>query len=135
MEYLADGEVDSEYEKEAKPYQREIDFAFFAVNFGYSKEEYEQLTFKEIAFIKKEWENKIIRDSYNMYKSVFTAFYNVNRPKNKGALKLWKTKPKKVDKAEYEENIKIIKHMENKNGKSWVDKIYKANGLKRKKGG
>ncbi|WP_329384512.1 hypothetical protein [Anaerofustis butyriciformans] len=66
---------------------------------------------------------------------MLTAFYNVNRPKGKNPLKLWKKKPKKVKKEEYQNNIKIIEDMEKREGKSWVYKIYKANGIKNKKGG
>ena len=45
---------------------------------------------REKAFIYKAWEEKIVADSYHMYNVVFTATYNVNRKKNKKALKLWR---------------------------------------------
>ena len=69
---------------------------------------------------------------------MLTAFYNLNRQKGKNPLKLWKKKPKKIDKEEYQNNIKIIEDMEKRDGKSWVYKIYKANGFDKrmkKKGG
>ena len=92
LEYLSDDEVDDQYEKIAEPYLEDIDFAFFVVNFGYTKKDYESLTKREKAFIYKAWENKVVSDSYNTYNACFTAFYNANRKKNKRALKLWKKK-------------------------------------------
>lgn len=131
-------ESDPEYSKLAKPYQKEIDFAFFAVNFGYSKSDYEELTPKEKAFIYKAWEEKIVSDSYQIYNAVFTATYNCNRKKGKRALKLWKkAKVRKADMETVHNNLAIIKEVDRKEGTSWVDKIYRANGLPlpKKKGG
>ena len=124
-EYFS-GEPDPDYEKIAKPYQKEIDFAFFAVNFGYSKTDY-----KEKAFIYKAWEEKIVSDSYHVYNAVFTATYNVNRGKNKKALKLWrKAKVRKADMEIIQDNLKIIREVEQKEGTAWIEKIYRANGMK-----
>lgn len=125
------GEPDPDYEKIAKLYQKEIDFAFFAVNFGYSKTDYEELTPKEKAFIYKAWEEKIVSDSYHVYNAVFTATYNVNRGKNKKALKLWrKAKVRKADMEIIQDNLKIIREVEQKEGTAWIEKIYRANGMK-----
>lgn len=108
-----------------------MDFAFFAVNFGYSKRDYDELTPKDKAFIYKAWETKVVADTYNMYNAVFTATYNVNRAKNKKALKLWrKAKTHKADIETVKENIKIAKEVEAKEGRRWVELIYKQNGLK-----
>ena len=129
-EYFS-GEPDPDYEKIAKPYQKEIDFAFFAVNFGYSKTDYEELTPKEKAFIYKAWEEKIVSDSYHVYNAVFTVTYNVNRGKNKKALKLWrKAKVRKADMEIIQDNLKIIREVEQKEGTAWIEKIYRANGMK-----
>ena len=129
-EYFS-GEPDPDYEKIAKPYQKEIDFAFFAVNFGYSKSDYEELTPNEKAFIYKAWEEKIVSDSYYIYNAAFTATYNVNRGKNKKALKLWrKAKVRKADMEIIQDNLKIIREVEQKEGTSWIEKIYRANGMK-----
>lgn len=133
MEYLS-GENSKEEEKIAKPYEKEIEFAFFAVNFGYSKQEYEALTPREIRFLYKAWENKIVSDSYYMYHAMFTAFYNVNRPKRKRPLKLWeKAKTKKADMDIVKRNLKIIQEIEEKEGHSWVDQIYQFNHIKRER--
>lgn len=129
-EYFS-GESDPDYEKISKPYRKEIDFAFFAVNFGYSKADYEELTPKEKAFIYKAWEEKIVSDSYHIYNAVFTATYNVNRGKNKKALKLWrKAKTRKADMEIIQNNLKIIREVEQKEGTAWIEKIYRVNGMK-----
>ena len=90
-------------------------------------------------FIYKAWENKIVSDSYNIYNAVFTATYNVNRKKNKRALKLWrKISVRKADMEVIHDNLTVIKEVEKKEGYSWVDAIYKANGLQKpqhRKGG
>lgn len=131
LEYFGN-EEDPEYSRIAKPYQKEIDFAFFAVNFGYSKSDYDELTPREKAFIYKAWENKTVSDSYMMYNAVFTATYNVNRKKNKRALKLWR-KPKvhKADMEIVQENLAIIREVDAREGKGWIDLIYRKNGMKK----
>lgn len=116
--------------KIAEPYLKEIDFAFFVTNFGYTKADYEQLTPKEIAFIKKAWEDKMVSDSYNMYNAMFKASYNVQRPKRKRALKLWqKSRTKKADMEVVQDNLRIVKEVEQNEGMNWVKQIYKANNL------
>ena len=62
----------------------------------------------------------------------------MNRKKNKRALKLWrKARVRKADKEVIHDNIKIILQVEEKEGKSWIAQIYRANGLPvpRKRGG
>ena len=114
----------------AEPYQKDIDFAFFVVNFGYSRSDYDALTPREIAFIRKAWESKMVADSYNMYNADFTAYFNANRPKRKKGLKLWnKKKVKKADMEVILDNLKIIRDVEKTEGTGWVDAIYKANNL------
>ncbi len=116
--------------KIAEPYLKEIDFAFFVTNFGYTKSDYEQLTPREIAFIKKAWEDKMVSDSYNMYNAMFKASYNVQRPKRKRALKLWqKSRTKKADMEVVQDNLRIVKEVEQNEGMNWVKQIYKANNL------
>lgn len=108
-----------------------MDFAFFAANLGYSKRDYDELTPREKAFIYKAWESKVVADTYNVYNAVFTATYNVNRPKRKKALKLWrKAKTQRANIETVNENLAIAKEVEAKEGKTWVDLIYKKNGLK-----
>ena len=107
-----------------------MDFAFFVVNFGYSKSDYDSLTLREKAFIYKAWEDKTVRDSYNMYNAVFTATYNVNRPKRKRALKLWKkSRIRKADMDTVKHIESTIHDIDAKEGKGWIDVVYAANGL------
>lgn len=136
FEYFG-GSLPTKKEQEiAKPYQREIDFAFFVANFGYSKADYDAITPKEKAFIYKAWENKTISDSYLLYNVVFTAVYNANRPKRKKPLKLWKKRGQRiVDMETVNENLKIVKQIDQQEGDSWVRKVYQANNIPFKKGG
>ena len=115
--------------KEAKPYRNDMDFAFFAVNFGYSRADYNALTPKEKDFIMKAYEDHIVSQSYRIYNAVYTAFYNVNRPKRKRALKLFKKKcGAKFDKATQQENLEAVMESQ-KNDGDWVARLYKENGF------
>ncbi|NBI08247.1 hypothetical protein D3Z33_15410 [Senegalia massiliensis] len=131
FEYLGGGERDLEYEKLAKDYQKEIDFAFFVTNFNYTKEDYLDLTPKEKMFIMKAWETKLVSDSTHMRNAVLNAVNNAMRKKNKKFVDLWKKKQKKLDKELARNNLKIVQKLEKDNDKSWVEKIYKANGMKK----
>lgn len=104
-----------------------MDFAFFAANFGYSKSEYEQLTPREIRFLYKAYEDKIVSESYRIYNAVYTAFYNANRSKRKRALQLFKKKPEKINKATAQENMNAVLESQ-KNDGDWVRRLYEANG-------
>lgn len=125
-------EPDPELDRIAEPYRKDMDFAFFAVNFGYSKADYEALTPREKIFLLKAWENKMVSDTTFIYNAVFTASYNVNRGKRKRALKLWrKARVQKADMDVISENLGIIREVEAREGKGWVDLIYERNGLKK----
>lgn len=127
------GDPDPEFAKIAEPYQKDMDFAFFVVNFGYSKEDYYQLTQREAAFIRKAWEEKLVSDNTLLRNAVINAVSNALRKKNSRFKELWKKNQQPVDKYKAEENLKIVHEIEEKEGKSWIDKIWKANGLKRRK--
>lgn len=72
------------------------------------------------------FENKQLRDA------VFNAYVNANRKKNKKFQPLYKKRQEKAD-IEYNTNaIKTINKIEERDGKSWVDEIYRANGMERK---
>lgn len=103
-------------------------------NFGYTKRDYDALTPAEHAFILKAWEDRLIRESYNTYNACFTAFYNVNRPKRKKALKLWKKRSvRQADTNAVRDHITIACDVIKKEGDSWVDLVYARNGLSRPK--
>lgn len=110
-------------------------FAFFAANFGYSRAEYDALTPAEVMFLQKAWEDRQVSLSYLIYNAVFTAEYNVNRPKRKRALKLWrKSRVRKADMEVVNDNLETIQEAEKNDGTDWVRKIYEKNGLKPPKG-
>jgi len=130
FEYLGGNrERDLEYEELAKDYQKEIDFAFFVVNFNYTKEDYLALTPKEKAFIMKAWETKLVSETTHFRNATLNAVNNALRKKNKKFIELWKKKQKKLDKNFAEFSIDSVIKTEEKEGKSWVDKIYRANGM------
>lgn len=131
LEHFGGEEPDEDYQKIAEPYRRDIDFAFFAANFGYSKRDYEALTPRELYFLRKAWENKMVLESQLTYNAVFTAFYNVNRPKRKRALKLWiKKQVHKGDMEVIKGNLDTVQEIEKEEGKGWIKLIYAANGVK-----
>lgn len=132
FEYLK-GEPDPEYEKLAEPYRSDMDFAFFAVNLGYSKSDYYELTPREAVFIRKKWEEKTVSESTLLRNSVLNAVSNALRKKNSRFRELWKKLGRPIDKEKAEDNMKIVQEIEEKEGKGWVDKILQANGLKRRK--
>lgn len=118
----------------AEPYRDVMDFAFFAVNFHYSKSDYEALTPTEKVFIFKAWEDKAVSDSTIIRDTVLNAISNAFRKKNSRFRKLWKKIQKKSDKEKAKEDLAIVYEIEKKEGKDWIDKILKANGIKRKGG-
>lgn len=129
FEYLGGSTDNSEYENLARGYQHEIDLAFFVTNFNYSKEDYYQLTPRERAFILKAWESKLVTDTTHLRNAVLNAISNAFKKKGSRFVDLWKKKSKPVDMEIVTENIRIVNKLEE--DKSWVDKIYQANGMKR----
>lgn len=119
----------------AKPYKDVMDFAFFAVNFHYSKEDYLSLTPVERAFILKAREEKIVSETTLIRDAVLNAVSNALRKKSARFKKLWKKIQAPSDKEKAHEDIRIVQEIESKEGKGWIAKILEANGIKRKKGG
>lgn len=113
-----------------------MDFAFFAVNFHYSKADYMALTPTEKAFIYKACEDKTVSDTTLIRDAVLNAVSNALRKKNARFRKLWKKANAPSDKERALADIKIAEEVEQKEGKGWIDKILRANGFKKKaKGG
>lgn len=109
-----------------------MDFAFFHVNFGTGREEFLKLTELEKAFIRKEFENKVVSENTHIRNAVFNAYSNANRKKSKKFVDLFKKAQQKADKDYNTNAISVVVEMEQNQGKSWVDKLYRANGMKRK---
>lgn len=115
----------------AESYRRERDFAFFHVSFGTSKEEFLKFTELEKAFIRKEYEMRVVSDNTHRRNAFYNAYTNANRKKNKKFVELYKKKQEKADK-EYNKNaIANVIEIEKRDGKSWVDKLYQVNGMKK----
>lgn len=88
------------------------------------------MTELEKAFIRKEYESKVIFENTQRRDAVFNAYVNANRKKNSKFQPLYKKKQEKAD-VEFNKNAaKTIEEIEKRDGKSWVQKIYKAAGLK-----
>lgn len=95
-----------------------MDFAFFCVNFGYSRSDYDQLTLTEKLIIKKRWEDKTVADATLMQRAVEVAVANVFRTKGpENAL----FKKVKADLSEEEINVAIEQAKEIT--KDWGEKV------------
>ena len=131
FEYFGDnsGEVDESYNDLARDYERDIDFAFFFVNFNTSKRDYMELTKREKVFIRKAWEEKEVRESTFMRNAVMNAVANAMRDKKTPFKDLWKKKQKPVDFEAVEINLDAIEESNREDEFDWVAEIYKANGL------
>lgn len=83
FEYLGGSgdSTDVEYDRLASQYHKDIDFAFYFVNFGTTKSEFLELTRREKAFIRKAWEDKQVRESELMRNAVLNAVSNAMRKK------------------------------------------------------
>lgn len=100
-----------------------MDFAFFAVNFGYSKSDYNELTPREKEFILKAYETKTVRESTLFRDCIYNAINNALRKKGKSFKKLWHKISQLMSEEEYEDNLDAIYETEAKEGKSWVAEL------------
>lgn len=103
-----------------------MDFAFFCVNFGYSKADYNALTPKEKAFIMKAYENKTVRESTLLRDAVLNAVSNAFRKKGKSFKKLWKKLSQPISEEQLEEDFTIINEVEKREGKAWIELLYRG---------
>lgn len=117
------GEIVSDH---AKPYLDDMDFAFFCVNFGYSRADYNALTPKEKAFIMKAYENKTVQESTLLRDAVFNAVSNAFRKKGKAFKKLWRKVSKPVSREQMQEDLLIVNEVEKREGKAWVNALYRG---------
>lgn len=96
-----------------------------------SKSEFDQLTELEKLFIMKEWENKVIFDSTMLRNAVLNADQNMNRKRNSRFIELHKKRQQKAD-VNYNANaLQAISENEQLEGKSWIEQIYQANGIRK----
>lgn len=99
-----------------------MDFAFFAVNFGYSKADYNALTLKERSFILKAYETKTVRESTLLRDAVYNAVNNAFRKKGKAFRKLWRKVAQAMTDEEFEDNLNTIRETE-KAEKGWIAEL------------
>lgn len=122
---------DLKYAELARDFSYEMELAFFVVEVGVSRDEFDSYTEKEKLFIRKAHESKFIKDTTWKRNASLNAQVNANRKKNKRFIELFPKKQVLVDKDYNENAIKNILDIEKNKGKSWVDKVYKANGMKK----
>lgn len=108
--------------EEARQYRDDIDLAFFVVNFGMSPEEVNNLTGREKSFIRKEWENKIVRDTNLIAKAVNNAVVNAFRKKGGRMIPMWKKINRRDEQAAEEARV-LIKRIQQTDDRSWHAKI------------
>lgn len=101
------------------------------MNFGITKSDYLELTKREKAFIMKAWEDKRVSESELIRNAVLNAVNNALRKKGSKFVDLWKRKQQPADMEIVNAHLEIIQKSEEKEGKSWVDMIYRANNLKK----
>lgn len=109
-------------------HKRTSDFAFFVANFGFTKDEFLDLTPKETAFILKAWENKVVLETSLQNRAVVNAVGNVFRKKGAKWAKLWQKKAEPTNKDEQQNLLSAVDELEQKNGKDWVTELYRASG-------
>ena len=93
FEYLISSNSDKE--EKSKGFEYEKTLAFFIVNLGFTRKEFDELTRKEMLFILKAWENKIVMQSQLQANAFYNAYCNANRKKNTSPIPLWEKKNKK----------------------------------------
>ena len=104
-----------------------MDFAFFAVHFGYSKSDYNALTPRDRAFILKAYETKTVNESTLLRDAVFNAINNALRKKGKAFRQLWKRAPRTMSDEEFEDNKNIALEVQQKEGKNWAAELMRRN--------
>ena len=90
-----------------------------------------ELTPAEKRFLLKAYEEKVVSDSTLLAAAV--AMGNVLRKKGKKPKKLWQKCPRHADRQERQRIVEAAKKIEAAEGKAWVDLIYQANGMRRRK--
>lgn len=111
-----------------------MDFAFFVVNFGYSKKDYLSLTPAEKMFIMKAYESRMVSESTLDEQAVELAVGNVLRKKGKQRQHLWKKKAPKINVEESKMLFYEIQKMEEEQGKDWVRLVHQNAGIRMPKG-
>lgn len=125
----SEGEVDESYQALTEGYERDIDFAFFFVNFGTSKKDFMELTKRDKVFIRKAWEEKEVRESTFLRNAVMNAVSNAMRDRKQPFRELWTKKNQPANFEIIEVNLETIEESNKTDKFDWVAEIYKANGF------
>ena len=96
-EYFEPAPENPEYDAKAALFKDELDFAWFVVKFGWSKDQYNQLTPVERLFIKKQHETELVERQRILQSTFELAIGNVLRKKGKKYKKLFKKIKKMAD--------------------------------------
>ena len=96
----------------AGDYRKEIDLAFFVVNFGFTKRDYLDLTPRERMFVYRAWEDKLVRDSQLNHDATLLAEANAHRKRGRSIKPLW-TKRGTVDAEEMQRLVQKEKKANN----------------------
>lgn len=89
------------------------------------------MTELERAFIRKEYEDHVVFTNNQFRDAFYNAYVNANRKKNSKFQELYKKRQEKAD-IEFNQNaIETIEKMEERDGKSWVEKVYRASGMRK----
>ena len=125
----SEGEVDESYQALTEGYERDIDFAFFFVNFGTSKKDFMELTKRDKVFIRKAWEEKEVRESTFLRNAVMNAVSNAMRDRKQPFRELWTKKNQPANFEIIEVNLETIEESNQNDKFDWVAEVYKANGF------
>lgn len=125
----SEGEVDESYQALTEGYERDIDFAFFFVNFGTSKKDFMELTKRDKVFIRKAWEEKEVRESTFLRNAVMNAVSNAMRDRKQPFRELWTKKNQPANFEIIEVNLATVEESNKTDKFDWVAEIYKANGF------
>lgn len=126
LEYLGVENENAQINEKSKRYEKERTLAFFVVNFGYTKKEFEQLTKLEIQFILKAWENKLVLETQLMANAFLNSHVNACRKKGKKIIPLWKKNKKKSDVVLLKKQYENILEHEKTQSRDWVFKLYES---------
>lgn len=104
-----------------------MELAFYIVNFGYTKDEYRQLSHIEKMAVMKTWENKHILETTATRDAFLNAYSNANRKKGKAFIKMFAPH---IDVSEAEYGYQKQKVLEMTPNNDWVKRLPQS-----KKGG
>lgn len=120
--------------REAKA-EKDIDFAFFAAELGYTRRQYEELTPRDKAFIRKAWEDRIVRETNTLHSVIYSAVL-YTKPKKSGRLRkfkpFWKKNAPKATEEMKQEALQL-EAREKEKGFAWINKILRGRAGRRRK--